>query len=342
MEGSDREDETGLDYFFGKGMKIMKIAFWSNTHGLCCNTTQLGIISIWYALQRPDAHCVIMENHKNLFGISRMLYRPIASESQIYYRYGGLGTLMRHLGKGDMSLLEMEFMAERFVGERLMYFPIGADMGPEQLDYYLERDLRRLFLLLDKRIDHTWIDTSPSACTTRAILNAADGVVVSLSQNRIVLDNLFSNHRELHKKAFYIIGNYEADSDLTKDEIVSLYGLSNDRVAVIPHDAGMMDAISKGTLIPYIMQAFHCEVHKKGFEMARALRDAMDAFFCWLGDEEETHIDEKGVSGYPAMVAEGNIKRYPSFVAENGVNRYNVHPGNRFCNSRESIGMQQG
>ena len=289
----------------------MTIAFWSNTHGLCCNSTHLGIISIWYALRHPDAHCAILENHKTPCGIDRMLYRPLASESQVYYRSGGVGTLIRRLGKGELSLLDLEFMAERFIGERLIYFPVGADMGPEQLEYHWERNADSLFSQLERWMDHVWIDTSSTAGTTRMIRNKADRVVISLAQNRTVLDNLFHTHRELHRKAFYILGNYEAESDLTRDEIVSQYGIDGKRIAVIPRDVEMMDAISHGALIPYVMQCYHCEAHEESFAMARAMREAMDAVLDWLGEEETSGVyDLSQRKSTATMVADGGSSRY--------------------------------
>ena len=237
----------------------MKVAFWSNVRGISGSTCHLACISIWHAMMDPMARGVIIENHKSVTGIDKMLYKHGNSDGSPYYRSGGLGNLLRRIADGEHpTMLDMDWMAERYIGERLMYFPIGADLGPEQLSYHLENNLDDMFKCLEKRTQILWMDLMTSAPTTRMILNRADRVIISLPQNRTAIEQIFGNHKEIRKKAFYIMGNYDEDSDMTVGRIIDEYGIDEDRIAILPHYTMLMDSVSRGVLIPFVMRLFHC------------------------------------------------------------------------------------
>ncbi|MBR6230299.1 MAG: hypothetical protein IKQ97_11220 [Eubacterium sp.] len=218
----------------------MKVAFWSNRRGTGGSTVHLACISVWYAMAFPMRQAVIFENHKSQGGLESILCKSQVKESQ-YYRSGGLGSLLRRVGdREEPTLLELEWMAERFFGERLMYFPIGADLGPEQLNYHLGGKLRSFLGTLEKKVPMVWMDLQATAPTNRSILSAADRVIISLPQNRVAWDSMIRNHREIHRKAFYLIGNYEEDSEFTAERIGREYGIREDRLATVPHSVYLM------------------------------------------------------------------------------------------------------
>lgn len=296
----------------------MKVAFWSNSRGVACNTTHLACVSIWHALINPMSKSVIFENHKSGCGIERMLYRPLATERQLYYRSGGLGALLRSISSGESpSMLEMDWMADRYIGERLLYFPIGADLGPEQLNFHLDLNLVDVLGFLEKRMNVVWMDLQTAAPTNRAILSLADVVVISLTQNRTSLERIFKNHRDIHEKSFYLLGNYDAESDLTIERISDEYRIPPERIAAIPHNAAFMDAISKGMLIPFLMRCFHCERDDVLYDFATTLGQVAAKVLGFVGAGEEENAYEVFSEGsYPAFVAGGGSASYGAYATD--------------------------
>ncbi len=280
----------------------MIVAFWSNVRGIGCNSTHLACFSVWYALMHPLKRAVLFENHKTPGGLDAMLYKPQVQERYPYYRSGGLGSLLRRLGgEEEMSVLELDWLAERYIGERLMYFPIGADLGPEQLNYHLEKHLGSFLTLLEKKAHMVWIDLQATAMTNRPILNTADRVVISLPQNRAAWDAVFDNHRDIHRKAFYLIGNYEEESELTPARLCREYGVRKERIATVPHSVSMMDAVSKGVMIPFLMRCFHSETGDAPEETGRQLHEAAERLFGWMEPETAMPMEDKKESD-PALV----------------------------------------
>ena len=288
----------------------MKVAFWSNVRGIGCSTIHLACVSVWYAMTYPMRQAVVFENHKSSGGLESILSKSQVKENP-YYRSGGLGTLLRRVGEmEELSLLDLEWMANRYFGERLMYFPIGADLGPEQLNYHLENRLPSVLNSLEKRVPMIWMDLQATAQTNRSILRAADRVVISLPQNRSAWEGVLRNHREIHGKAFYLIGNYEGESEMTRERICEEYGNRPNRIAGVPHSIYLMDAASRGVMIPFLMRCFHSERGDIIFPLAEQLRKMTRELFDWF-EEDRTYVfrrepKEKGHT----MVADGGVGMY--------------------------------
>ena len=282
----------------------MKVAFWSSERGTGCNTVHLACASVWYAMTYPMRQAVIFENHRSTGGLESILYKPQVKEKQ-YYRSGGLGSLLRQAGR-EPTLLDLEWMAERYFGERLMYFPIGADLGPEQLDFHLENRICEVLGDLEKRVSMVWMDLQATAVTNRVILNAADRVVISLPQSRTAWESILRNHREIHKKAFYLIGNYEEASELTCERVCEDYGIRRERLAAVPRDVFLLDAASRGVMIPFLMRCFHSERGDVVFPLAEKLREATGRLFEWMSEEDGSYAYERASrKNAQALVADG-------------------------------------
>ena len=94
-------------------------------------------------------------------------------------------------------------------------------------------------------------------------MEEADLVVVNLFQNEAALSHFFSNYSNIRKKAFYLIGNYEGDSCMTRGEILKRYRIPGSHLGVIPRNAGFCDAVSGGNLIPFFLRLYRGEGKKE-------------------------------------------------------------------------------
>lgn len=81
-------------------------------------------------------------------------------------------------------------------------------------------------------------------------------VVVNLNQNLPLLSHFFRNYSSIQEKAFYLIGNYDGKSELTKSAIMKQFHIPGAKIGTIPHDTGFSDAMSRGQLIPFLLKNY--------------------------------------------------------------------------------------
>ena len=291
----------------------MRVAFWSNVRGTGCVSTDLACMSIWYALKNPLDMSVVFENHKTLLGLQAMLSGDRDSACDLR-RPGGLGELLREYSMYDeLSVSDIDRIGEGYIGDRLVYFPVGADVGPEQLSFHLDRYFGRFLSVLEDSADVVWMDLQAMSRSNRSILNAADTVVMCLPQNRAVWENVFGNHANIHRKSFYILGNYEEESELSAEKFSRDYGISQDRIGVIPHSAYLNDAVSKGAMVSFLMNCYQGELPG-----TQTLKESLDSISEKLFDRLHGVRRERGHDAiyedvHKAYVADGGVSLYASY-----------------------------
>ena len=110
---------------------------------------------------------------------------------------------------------------------------------------------------LERLSDMVMVDTSAAPlASSRKILQQADLVVVNLNQNLPLLSHFFRNYSSIQEKAFYLIGNYDGKSELTKSAIMKRFHIPGAKIGTIPHDTGFSDAMSRGQLIPFLLKNY--------------------------------------------------------------------------------------
>jgi len=117
-----------------------------------------------------------------------------------------------------------------------------------------------LYPLLDtakRYYDLTLIDAGSGMGSgwTQALLQNADLVVISLNQNRTVLERFFQQQEEVQKgkKQLFILGQYDRHSAYTAKNIARKYKV-NVPIYPIPHHAGFMDASQEGGAIDFLFR----------------------------------------------------------------------------------------
>ena len=292
----------------------MRVAFWSNVRGTGCTSTDLACISIWYALMNPLSMAVVFENHKTLLGLGAMLG---GDESQEHpkYRSGGMGALLREFSMYDeLSVSDIDRIGEGYIGDRLVYFPAGSDLGPEQLNYHLDRYLGRFLPVLEKCADVVWMDLQAMARTNREILNESDTVVMCLPQNKSAWENIFSNHAGIHRRAFYLIGNYDESSEFNAEKLSRDYGISKNRIGAIPHIAALNDAVSRGTVVSFLMKCFQGELSEETAGLKESLDDIAGKLFKRMVEVKKKHEYSTVYERIPELyVADGAAGLYASY-----------------------------
>lgn len=265
----------------------MKIAFWSNVRGKSCVTSNLACISILSALNHPGKRMIVFENHQNIMNLETtyMKEKTAAVVNEPVRYTSGAGTGLKRvfqLVEEERAVSEDNFLgcARDFLGRQLIYVPAGNELNAEVFEYQMNRDCLRTLDFLERYAKVVMIDTSASPLeSSRRILQEADLVVVNLSQNERMLSHFFRNYSGIRKKAFYVVGNYEEHSALSRDRIIKKYQLDADKIGIIPHNIDFQDAISQGNLIPFLVNHFRCRKRNDNYAFMKAAKETEELFY---------------------------------------------------------------
>lgn len=259
----------------------MKIAFWSNGRGRSCVTSNLACISVLSALNCPKERAILFENHKNIINLESTLFNYY-SQNQVkesfQYQVGkGLERILHLLEQGEeMTEEHLYCLTKDYLGQRLFYLPMD-DRCAENLEYYLDKEAIRAMEYLEQYSDYVFVDTASAPLgSSRKILQQSDFVVVNLYQNQQLLDHFFRNYSAIQERAFYLIGNYDEDSQLTRGEIMKRYQIPGCQIGVIPHNANFSDAISDGNLIPFLLKNYTCDDRSQNYKFMKLAKEAVD------------------------------------------------------------------
>ncbi|MBP3703298.1 MAG: hypothetical protein J6I65_05865 [Lachnospiraceae bacterium] len=267
----------------------MKIAFWSNSRGMSGVTSNLACISALSSLM-SGKKAVLFENHfdvNNLGDVLGIEYR----EKEILCEASGYGVSgMGNQGGESSHLREMfeEIVQEcpAYAGlsfeksvsyvNRHLYYLCGAKSYQEETrEFFLQDNLKLLLSVMNEYMDIVYVDTASSHHkSSRIILQEADRVVVSLSQNPKLLDYFFRNFSDIRKKAFYIIGNYNAASEFDKEYIRREYNIPDGQLGVIPHSVAFADAMAKGRLLSFLQENLNCETDNPNFGFIKEAKES--------------------------------------------------------------------
>lgn len=262
----------------------MKVAFWSNARGKSCVTSNLACISVLSALRSPEERTIVFENHQNMINLGSTLFNQnpenVVKEPNGYTVDVGLGRILTMIERGEDFLTgNLYTFMKDFLGKRLFYIPIGDARNPDYMEYQLDRMCVRALNYLEHYGDMVLVDTSSAPLSSsRKILQQSDMVVVNLNQNRQTLSHFFRNYSSVKEKAFYLIGNYDENSELTKGVITREYGIPGSKIATIPHNIRFSDAVSDGRLIPFLLKNYSCERWDENYEFIAAAREAVELF----------------------------------------------------------------
>nr|MBP3599224.1 hypothetical protein [Eubacterium sp.] len=272
----------------------MKIAFWSNSPGKAGVTGNLSCISILSALYQPS-EMVLFENHSSISNLGSTFLNPnsydVLQEKNSYFVENGLGRILSYCSGRDM--INEKMMIHRtclsVLDQRVFYLPTGG-MNRELLEYRLNRYAGEVLSLLEKHCHTVCVDLSSVPFeSSRRILQEVDLIVVNLCQNHQLLSHFFRNFSEIQKKAFYVIGNYDPESVITKSDIVGRYRLDRNRVGTIPYNRRFADALTKGKVVPFLLQHYNCDAKDINHEFMCASLETVS-----LLEQRKKEIERKG------------------------------------------------
>lgn len=240
----------------------MQIAFWSNMHGQTGNTSNMIAIA-----------CSIALNYQ----IKTLI-------TQIQFDKSGLETALL-----DQDYLKPNHGRYEDIGMDALYRLIGLNSTEEELisGYTTSLLKGKLDLLIGtqnineslylKEFGHTMDMVLPKLKTcydlvlidvmagnhqfAKKILQNSDLIIVSLNQNRLLLDDFFNkNYEDLKDKCFLILGMYNDRSKFCLKNIKRRYKF-NRPIGTIPYCRGYADAFNEGRTIDFFLRNRQVKKH---------------------------------------------------------------------------------
>lgn len=257
----------------------MKIAFWSNSPGKAGVTGNLSCISIVSAMYHTS-EMVLFENHVNINNLGSTFLNSNSydrlQEKNSYFVENGLGRVLSYCDMGDIVNAGMVYRTCLSVfDQRVFYLPTGG-INRDLMEYRLKRHAGEVLGMLEGVYPTVCVDLSSSHLeSSREILKEADLVVVNLCQNNQQLSHFFRNFSEIQKKAFYVIGNYDPRSEITKKDIVKRFELPGFMVGTIPYNRRFADALTKGNVIPFLLRNYSCGKENVNYEFISAVKETV-------------------------------------------------------------------
>lgn len=234
----------------------MKIAFWSPMHGTGATANMLAIALTVAA--KKDRSILLTQTHYCMNNLEKPLMGDVAENGRSeYFRDIGIDAVIRYFKAGmlsreildscavdltsNLSLLAGTRQASRNTYETGVLHDIVGHVLNTAQDYY----------------DWVVVDTNSgySSSSLETVENA-DVVVVNLRQNRMMLDELFSNgnyKRFDPDRMFFLFGSYDPDSKYNLSNIRHLYrDINSSNSGGLPYCTTYMDALCDNKAIRYI------------------------------------------------------------------------------------------
>jgi len=234
--------------------------------------------------EEMDYRSIVFENHQNFINLGNLFFshnsENFLSEERVYGVRRGMGEVLRAVEEGQVYSGETIFQnARECLGDRLLYLPNPPGINSDVLEYQMDRNCHKVLGYLERFGHLVFVDTTAAPVrSSRKILQEADLIVVNLIQNETMLDQFFRNYRAIREKAFYLVGNYDEESTLTREYIGQHYGIPLNQIGVIPRDSSFLDAVSAGEIVSFLERGMAGESDLMHEDFFACLRETMDLF----------------------------------------------------------------
>ena len=81
--------------------------------------------------------------------------------------------------------------------------------------------------------------------------------------------------KKIQQKAFYVIGNYDPQSEITKYDIVNRFGLPGHQIGTIPYNRRFADALTEGKVIPFLLRNYDCGKENANYDFMSAVKETV-------------------------------------------------------------------
>ena len=252
----------------------MIIAFWSSSHGQARTTSNMIAIATTMALVY-NRSCLLTQTHFCMNNLEAYLVGEREASKEMYLDIGidGLSSILklRSLDKATIDNYSVSFL-----NKQLTLLP-GTVGGNKKL--FTSDMIKTITLLLGelkKHYEMIFIDlNSGPDQISKLVLEAADAVVISLCQNKNMIDNYMTSWKPVSNKMMYLIGGYEKNSAYNLHNLKLLYKPLEKKVTgIIPYNAEFMDSESNGEVLRFMRRNLDANIKDNNGYFMKCVKDA--------------------------------------------------------------------
>lgn len=254
----------------------MKIAFWSPLHGVGGTA---GMLAITLAVATAgDRSILLTQTHYSMNYLEGPLVGEIdGPQGNEYFRDTGVDAVIRYFKAGMLSKEVMDNCSIDIASGLSLLTGTKQSSRRTYDDSVLRRIVGYVLNAAEDYYDWVVVDTNSGySSSSLETVQSADVVVVTLRQNRDMLDELFANEefRKLNSdRIFYLFGSYDSDSKYNLNNLRHIYRQINaDNSGGLPHSTAYMDALCDRKAMKYITANLVAEDYGDT-EFFKALKD---------------------------------------------------------------------
>lgn len=235
------------------------IAFWSPFHGQAKTTASMAAVAM--ALSNVTGDSVAMfHTQSGMADLEGMFDNRMDNEKRVQlYEGAGLNSLLLEFKRTELTNEIVVRSALPVAGiDNLVFLP-GLEMDETLAKMDDVREIMHTLAVRDipKAFDWTLVDlSSGNNSLSKSIMDKADVLVITLSQNVATWDIIFEEHEELAEKAntFFLFGGHKKESSYGVRNFRRMKHVNKKNSGVIPDSVGYMDDISRGTVASFYLK----------------------------------------------------------------------------------------
>ena len=234
---------------------------------------------------------IVTQTHYNLNNLERPLLGNVGNGD--FFRDMGVDALMRHFKSGNITE-EHILNCSIKMSPNLFLLSGTKILNREGFENSVARSmLMHILSVMEKYFDIVLIDTNSGQNEfSLKVTEESDVIVVSLKQNRTVLDSFFGSGLFAGKRVFYLFSDYDRESRYSLNNIKRLYrSIKRNNSAILPHCSEYMDAMSDEKVLKYILNGFDAETELGEGYFFKALKEFADTLYEFI-KEKETNKDK--------------------------------------------------
>lgn len=234
----------------------MNIVFWSKASGKGATSGNMLAVSIMSSLVYSVKGILVQLDYcsrsiDDVFNNRKQT--NLIMEEYAYYNQKGIDEL---LDKNQIKEIDVSDVRENVIpvkNTNMSYLPTSRRIRSGINEKEIVSASKTLMNLLNQAGQYNFIDCiNGDRPVSRSIIKSADVVVINICQGMNIDDIV--RDKALMKKAVFLVGRYDENSNDNVAGIRKRYGIDKDSIGVIPYNIGFHDSIEEGKVVPYLIK----------------------------------------------------------------------------------------
>lgn len=235
----------------------MLTVFWSPKEG-SGSTSNIALTGIMLAWQLRKKVIILNTSYKN-HDLEKYLVSFTAKNLNILDNIG-IDVLFRSVILRDLNKETLSNAAMCFYDDNLQVVSGTIKVNESEYQHDMEKKLPAILEEAKKDYDYVLVD-APSGYSGigEQLKSCADKVVINLPQDKHVIDEYFKRYYLKEKDVLYLIGMYDGESRYNLKNLEKLFKPLKSKIAAIPYNTDLKDAISESAIIKYLQKNIDVE-----------------------------------------------------------------------------------